>query len=31
VTPGLSGPKGLAAAIEDDCGCGQTVNGGYGS
>lgn len=30
VTSGLSGPKGLAAAIEDDCGCGETVKGGYG-
>jgi len=31
VTAGLSGPKGLAAAIKDECGCGQTVKGGYGS
>ena len=31
VTSGLSGPKSLAADIKAECGCGETVKGGYGS
>ena len=31
VAPGISGPKSLAADVKAECGCGQTVAGGYGS
>ena len=31
VASGLSGPKSLAADVKAECGCGQTVKGGYGS
>ena len=30
VAPGLSGPKSLAADVKAECGCGETVKGGYG-
>ena len=30
IAPGLSGPKTLAADVKAECGCGQTVKGGYG-
>jgi hypothetical protein len=30
IAPGLSGPKTLAADVKAECGCGQTVQGGYG-
>ena len=31
VTAGLSGPKSLAADVKAECGCGETLKGGYGS
>jgi len=31
IAPGLSGPKTLAADVKAECGCGETVRGGYGS
>ena len=31
VAPGLSGPKTLAEDVEAECGCGEVVDGGYGS
>ena len=31
VNPGLSGPRSLADDVKAECGCGETLEGGYGN